>query len=87
MITQAFLFLIYGFVTAITYPLSILPDVTLNSGFGGAITAAGGYLAALNMIIPIDTLLNVFGIFIGYEIGYLTYKVVMWVIRRLPTQS
>lgn len=87
MITSGFLFLIYGFVYAITSPLRLLTDVVLDGGFSTAIYNAGGYLSPVDMVIPIATLVTILGIFLLYEGFYLTYKITMWVMRRLPTQS
>jgi len=87
MITSGFLFLIYGFVVAVTSPLRLLSDVVIDSGFTSAIYNAGGYLSPVDMVFPVATIVSVLGIFLIYEGFYLTYKITMWVIRRLPTQS
>ena len=87
MITALFLWLIYGFVRTISAPILWVPDVSLSSNIGDAITTAGGYLAPINFIFPVDVLISVFGIFLTYELLYGVYKITMWVVRRLPTQS
>lgn len=87
MITAAILWLIWGFVTVAISPFMLLPDVSLSSGFGAAISTAGQYLSPFNTIIPVDTMIYMVGIFIAYETGYGIYKITMWVIRRIPTQS
>jgi hypothetical protein len=37
--------------------------------------------------LPISDLIAIISIFVAYETLYGVYKVMMWVIRRIPTQS
>ncbi len=87
MITSAILQLIYGFIYAITSPLRLLDDVALNSNFATSIQTASGYYHSLNDILPIDTMLAILGISLLFEGLYLTYKLIMWVIKKIPTIS
>lgn len=87
MITEALLFLIYTFVITITSPFRLLADISLSTGMGSAINTAGFYLSPLDVIIPVGALVSVLGIFLLFEAGYGIYKVTMWVVRRIPTQS
>lgn len=87
MIFQAILNTLYQVISFIAYPLKQLPDVSLGTGFTDAINTANGYLSALNDIIPIDTILTLLGVYVAIETAYFTYKFIMWVIKRFPTQS
>lgn len=87
MIITAIINLIYAFVYLITSPMRLLPAVTLPSDFTTAITTAGGYAQGLNAILPINTIIFVFGIFALYEAGYFSWKLLNWVIRKIPTIS
>jgi len=87
MITGIFFNIIYGLVVLITYPIRILPDVSLSPEISNAISNINGFLAGLNVILPISTLLAVLGAVLGIELAIFGYKVVMWIIKRLPTQS
>jgi len=87
MIPSAFLYIIYGIVYGITAPLRAFSDVELPEGITSAITTMGTYLAAVEPILPIATLLAVLGIILVAETSIFVYKVIMWLIRRLPTQS
>lgn len=87
MIIDIFLNIIYSFIWLITLPLRTLPDINMASDFGNAITTAGGYIAPLNNIIPVDTILIILSISVSIELAYLLYRFIMWLIKRLPTQS
>lgn len=88
MIIDAFLFIIFAFVFALTAIFRLAPDVTLPAAATDAIATASGYISAVNAFFPVDTLVFVFlGIFLVYEGAYFGYKLVMWVIRKIPTIS
>jgi len=78
---------IYAIVYVITSPLRLLPDVTLPTNYLNSIASANSYISPFNMIIPINTILDIINLFVLIEIAYLTYKFIMWLIRRIPTQS
>lgn len=87
MITTGILSLIYGILFILTYPIRALSDVTLDSGLGSAISGAGEYLAMINQVLPVTTLLTVFGLLLTIEGIIFTYKIIMWGIRRIPGQG
>ena len=87
MITTAFLNIIYGLLQLIVIPLSNLPDITMNSAFATSITTANGYISSFNTFIPLDTIGAILVLLLAIEGGVLTYKLIMWIIRRIPTQS
>lgn len=87
MITTALLYVIYGLVYLITLPIRNLADVVMSTDFSTAITTANGYISSLNTFLPIDTIIQILVVFVGIETAVLTYKLIMWVIKRIPTQS
>lgn len=87
MITSALLYIIYGFVYVVTSPLRLLPNASLPADLTAAITAINGYITALNPVLPISTILTVVGFVLSIEAFIFTYKVIMWVLKRFPTQS
>lgn len=94
MISDIYLYTIYFVVHGLMYPFYIwigspvyLADVSLDSAISGAISTATTYLASISFILPIPTMLLILGLEIGIEIGIFTYKVIMWVVKRFPTQS
>jgi hypothetical protein len=87
MIIDAFLAVIYAFVYAITAPFRLAPIVSLPTEWTSAVTTASGYIASLNAIIPVTTLIAVLAVFLGYELTYFGMKLINWVIRKIPTIS
>lgn len=88
MITNAILFTFYKLLNNVfLYPILVQPDVSLTSGVGSAIATAGTYLANINVIFPLSTLLICLGVILTMESVILIYKLVMWVIRRIPGQG
>lgn len=87
MITSVILYLIYGVVYTATSPLRLLDDVVVNSNFIVSIANAVTYLKAVDNYLPISELSIIIGLVLSIELALATYKIVMWIIRRLPTQS
>lgn len=87
MITTAFLYVIYGLVWTLVQAIALLPDVTINSGIGSAVVTASGYVSALNNFLPMTTILAMLTFFVGYETIYFGFKIIYWIIKRIPTQS
>ena len=85
MITNAILFIIYLVILTVTAPLRLLNDVSLDSNFADSIITASSYVSVFNTLLPISTLLTIFGIFITFETLYVAYKTLMWVIKKIPT--
>lgn len=87
MITTIFLNVIYVLVYAITSPLRLASNVVLPSGVATSITAIGGYLSAVDNIIPVSILLTILVQVIAVDTAIFGYKIIMWLIKRFPTQS
>jgi len=87
MIVAGFINIIYSLIYALTSPFRLLPDVSLSGNFASAISTANGYIHSLDFIVPMDTIINLLGMYIIIETAYLTYKIIMWLIKRFPTQS
>jgi len=85
MIVDFILYLLWGVVYGLTYPIRILADVSLSADFANSISTFNNYLARLNFILPISTLITIIGIFIGIEVAIFAYKLIMWLIRKIPT--
>jgi hypothetical protein len=85
MITTIIINLLYLVVLLITAPLRALSDVVLNTNIANAITTASSYIGGLSAVIPIGTILGVFGVFLTVEVGILVWKGINWLIRKIPT--
>ena len=72
---------------AINLLVAKLPDVATGNPFLNAVGNASGYMASLDIVIPVGTLLSILTFYVIFEAGYLTFKVIYWIIRRFPTQS
>jgi len=89
MISTAILTLLYWILYVITLPIQAFPTATLPAYFSTTITTLNGYLASVWLILPQSTtaLIAALGVMLTIEIGIFGYKLVMWVVKRIPTQS
>jgi hypothetical protein len=87
MIITIFLTVIFAILWPIVQLIALLPDVSNISTIGTAITTASQYLTGLNSFLPVTTLLAIFSAFLIYETAYFSFKIIYWVIKRIPTQS
>jgi len=87
MITSLLLYFIYGAVLLATSPLRLLDNATLPPEIFNSLAEVGGYLGAMEIFFPVGTLLAILGFTLTIEAFILGYKALMWVIRRIPTQS
>ena len=85
MIITALLNLVFSFLSVILSPLQNTADVVLDSNLTASLTTASGYLHSLNSFLPIDTMLEILGVLVAFEGGYLLFKLIMWVIKKIPT--
>jgi hypothetical protein len=84
MITSAILYLLYGFVWAITSPFRLLPDVALSSNITSAIASANTTLAPLAVVLPLGSLAGVLIIFLSVEGAIAIFKIIKWVYTKIP---
>lgn len=87
MITSAFLKLIYYIVFALTSPFRLLPDASLSSSLTSAISTANGYISSFNSFFPTSTMLQVIAAILVIEVAALSYKLIMWVLTKIPGVS
>lgn len=87
MITGFILNIIWLALLALTAPLRLLDDVTLETSGNTALSQAIATIGSFNAILPLGVIFTVLGIILVIEAGVALYKVIMWVIRRIPTQS
>ena len=85
MIINFLIFLLWGIIYGLTYPLRILSDVSLSPDFLNSISTANNYIAGLNYVLPLPTLITIIGIFLGIEVFIFAYKLINWLIRKIPT--
>jgi polyferredoxin len=85
MITTALITLLYWLIWLFITPLRAFSDVVLNTDISEAIATASTYLGGLSAVVPIGTILAVFGIFLTVEVAILVWKGINWLIRKIPT--
>lgn len=84
MITSLLLSLIYGFIWLLISPIRLFPDVVLPADIGTAIAQASIYLSMIDFVFPVYVLLTIVAGVLGIDAVIFGYKVIMWVIRKIP---
>jgi len=87
MIITAILELLYLAISVLLYPIKQLPDVSLPANISTSIVSAGSYFSSFDFIFPVSTFLIIMGIVLSVEAGVVIYKIVMWLIKKIPTIS
>ncbi len=85
MITGVLLSGIFILLRVLISPFTLLSDVTADSSIVSAIASAKSVFAIIDPFFPVGTLLTVIGIFLAIETYVFTYKLIMWVIKKIPT--
>ena len=82
----AIIYILYGVLWLLMLPIRALPDAVLPTQLTAAIATVGQYIALLNQMLGTTTtaLIFIIGFLIAVEIGILTYKIIMWGIRKIP---
>lgn len=78
---------IFTFVKILAYPILSLPDVSIASDLTSALYLATTYIYSFGEFVPLTTIYATLGVELAFEAGIFAYKFVMWLIKRLPTQS
>jgi hypothetical protein len=85
MIFVGFIDVVFLFIYGLTAVLRLAPDVSLPSSITGSISTASGYISSLDAFFPVHELVIIFlVVFVAYEVAYFGYKLIMWVIRKIP---
>jgi hypothetical protein len=84
MIISIILQLILSALFVVITPILLLPDVSLNSNVPTAIATASGWLGLINQILPLATMLAVFGIVLIVENTHFGYKLIRWIYQKIP---
>lgn len=84
MIGAVLLSILFLFIEGILLILRSFGSVQEESAITNGLTVMGEYLAPLNSILPIDTLLLILAFDLIFEGLYLTYKVIKWSYKKVP---
>ena len=85
MITNSIIDLLFSLISFLLTPITSLADVVISPEITDALTTTSGYLHSINTILPVDTMLEILAVGLAFELGYLIYKLIMWVIKKIPT--
>ena len=85
MIIDALMTVVYGFFDLLTSGISIPP---LPDGVVDVITTVLSYISAgmgfLANYCHLGYLVSLFGVIVAVDAGMLIYKLVMWIIKKIP---
>lgn len=84
MITSIILYMIYGTAWIVLSPMRLLDDATLPAGLTTALASVSDYLSSVNTFVPVDSFLTIAGILLTIESAIFTYKLIMWLIKKIP---
>jgi len=79
--------LFYALAFVLNNTIGTLSDASLPSEAVNAIMNMRGTLNAIDVVLPVLTIFAVLSAVLVREALLLGYKVAMWIIRRIPTQS
>ena len=89
MIAYYLILILLGLVGLLLSPLQLLPDAALAPAITASFATAAVYIAAIYQIFPytLTAFISVLGVAAAVEGGILTYKLAMWVIKKIPGVS
>jgi uncharacterized membrane protein YkgB len=87
MIVDGFIGIIYLIVLGLSRIFVVFGDVTPSTYIVSSITTANTYLSPLSFILHTPSIILIIGFSVVFELSYLGYKGVNWIIRKIPTIS
>lgn len=85
MISYWLLKIIYWVIWLFFQVLLLAPDVSISETFRDSIITGYSYAHAINSFLPVSELfLSISVVFLAYEGSYLLFKLVNWLIRKIP---
>ena len=87
MLIDGLMYVLYAVLFIITAPLRLLPEASLSAGLQSQLADISTYISPLGMFAPLSTIFDIMLLYLGVETAIVVYKVVMWVIRRIPAQG
>jgi len=84
MLTNFFLHILYLVLKVILSPLILLSDVVLSDNFSNSLTTAKGYVSTIDSIFPLTTMFAIIALFVLIESFILTFKLISWIIKKIP---
>lgn len=73
-----------GFASNVVWILERLPKPTLPAEMTASLQQIGGYIGVIDNIIPTGTIVSIVGLVLLAEGAIMSYKVIQWVIKKIP---
>lgn len=84
MVTTAILNILWLLLITVTAPIRLLPDANLPSAITDSISTVSGYISAMSDFLPMTTILAILAFSLVFEAAYFSYKIIYWVIKKIP---
>jgi hypothetical protein len=84
MIVEVMINIIFGIVGLILSLFSVFGTIDTVNGFTNSIDTVGPYLAGLNEVLPITTIILILAFAIGFEVVYFGYIAIKWCYSKIP---
>lgn len=74
-----------AFIIMVGSIFTLLPTVTaLPAGLSDSVATIFSYITPFSAFIPFDVILTVFSIILVFEAGYLLFKILVFIYKRIP---
>jgi len=87
MITGFLFTILKNILDTLVSPLLSQSDVVFPTALSQGVANVQGIISSLDPIFPIATLFICLSIIISIEVAIFGYKVIMWLIKKIPTIS
>ncbi len=84
MIFNLILLAIYAVVWALLQLLNLLPVLTFPPEFITSLNSIAGYVAVVDNFLPTSTFFAIIGLMLAVEGGILIFKIITWIIKKIP---
>ena len=74
----------YGFAWGIVKLLGFLPVWTLPEEFISSLQSVSGYVGVVDNFLPTGTFFLIIGLMLALEGTIMVYKIIQWVIKKIP---
>ena len=82
MLTSALIYLLYYALYAIlSVTILALPDVAQNSSVVTAVATIVPYAAVINLVVPLDTVFQIFAASVAIFVVVALYRLILWIIK------
>lgn len=84
MILESILWIFYNLVLTILQLLQLFGSVNEDNGIAQGLATLGDYLASINLVLPIDTIVTILVFELVFETVFAFYRVIKWLYQKIP---